>query len=99
MLASAKSKHRITTCILFKGQSVLNILFFSKLFTTLQAVGQKLADTIKSGHSVIVELDFKESMAHPDDRYTNLYQHERQDGLQLTGTIGKPIDLKKHKSC
>ncbi|KAL3145489.1 hypothetical protein ABBQ32_003313 [Trebouxia sp. C0010 RCD-2024] len=32
------------------------------------AVGQKLADAIKRGDSVVVELDFKESMAHPDDR-------------------------------
>ena len=40
---------------------------------TLQAVGQKLADAIKSGDSVVVELDFKESMAHPDDRYSVLH--------------------------
>ena len=40
------------------------------LFLTLQGVGQKLADAVKSGDSVIVELDFKESMAHPDDRYS-----------------------------
>ncbi|DBA89887.1 TPA: hypothetical protein ACH3X2_004741 [Trebouxia sp. C0005] len=33
-----------------------------------QATGQKLADTLKNGDSVVVELDFKESMAHPDDR-------------------------------
>ncbi|DBB12286.1 TPA: hypothetical protein ACH3X3_006385 [Trebouxia sp. C0006] len=33
-----------------------------------QAAGQKLADTLKNGDSVVVELDFKESMAHPDDR-------------------------------
>ncbi len=34
----------------------------------VQAAGQKLADTLKNGDSVVVELDFKESMAHPDDR-------------------------------
>ncbi len=36
----------------------------------VQATGQKLADTLKNGDSVVVELDFKESMAHPDDRYS-----------------------------
>lgn len=41
----------------------------------LQAVGQKLADAIKRGDSVVVELDFKESMAHPDDRYRILHKH------------------------
>ena len=39
------------------------------LLMTLQDVGEKLADAIKAGDSVVVELDFKESIAHPDDRY------------------------------
>jgi len=43
----------------------------------VQATGQKLADTLKNGDSVVVELDFKESMAHPDDRYS--MQHCPQD--------------------
>ena len=47
------------------------------LSMTLQAVGEKLADTIKTGDSVVVELDFKESLAHPDDRYS--VQHKQCD--------------------
>ena len=39
-----------------------------QLVSVVQAAGQKLADTVKNGASVVVELDFKESMAHPDDR-------------------------------
>ena len=35
----------------------------------LQDVGEKLAHAVKTGDSVVVELDFKESIAHPDDRY------------------------------
>ena len=37
---------------------------------TLQDLGEKLANAIKTGNSVVVELDFKESIAHPDDRYS-----------------------------
>ena len=47
------------------------------LWIIVQATGQKLADTLKNGDSVVVELDFKESMAHPDDRYS--MQHCPQD--------------------
>lgn len=35
-----------------------------------QDVGEKLAHAVKTGDSVVVELDFKESIAHPDDRYS-----------------------------
>ena len=52
----------------------------------MQATGQKLAETLKSGDSVVVELDFQESMAHPDDRCVAQYvadcQHSTR-ALQL----------------
>lgn len=41
-----------------------------KLSMIPQDVGEKLAHAVKTGDSVVVELDFKESIAHPDDRYS-----------------------------
>lgn len=45
-----------------------------------QATGQKLAETLKSGDSVVVELDFQESMAHPDDRVEWEFWTSSNDG-------------------
>ena len=68
----------------------------------MQATGQKLADTLKNGESVVVELDFKESMAHPDDRYS--MRHCPQDWLIIIGgnsfvTLRSWLDMVRQHSC
>ena len=54
----------------------------------MQATGQKFVDTLKSGASVVVELDFKESMAHPDDRCVWQVYNDMPVNSDLTNTRG-----------